>query len=130
MAGLVSLIAGCGGGDGGGGVGSGDSLTLLDVQAQVFAPSCGLAGCHSGAGSPFGLDLSSATASSASLTGTASAEVPGLLRIEPFNATDSYLYMKLINDPRIQGDPMPLNRGVLSTADLNLVASWINEGAN
>lgn len=126
--GLGTLAAGCSGDSGVGSVTAPSEVTLLDVQVQVFSPRCALSGCHTGPGAPFGLDLS-AGASSGNVVGVASAEVPGLLRVEPFQAADSYLYMKLIDDPRILGDPMPLSGGPLSTADLTLVQSWIDQGA-
>lgn len=104
------------------------TVRLLDVQTQVFSPRCALSGCHTGVGAPFGLDLS-AGASAGNTIGVASAEVPSLLRVEPFDPADSYLLMKLIADPRISGDPMPLSGGPLSAADLALVESWIDQGA-
>jgi hypothetical protein len=124
------LAAGCGGSDSTGGVVQNPgTVTLLDVQAQVFSPRCALSGCHTGTGAPFGLDLGSAVSSSANLVGVASAEIPGLMRVEPGNAADSYLYMKITDDPRIQGDPMPLSGVPLSSAELSLIETWITEGA-
>jgi hypothetical protein len=133
VAGLLGAFgAACGGGASGGGglIPPPDDPTLLDVQAQVFTQRCALAGCHAGAGSPFGLDLSNVSDSESNLVGVASAEQPGFQRVEPFNAADSYLYMKLINDPRISGDPMPLSGPPLGDSDLALIEDWINLGAN
>ena len=127
-AGLSLCGAGCGSGSGGGVVQSPSDVTLLDVQAQVFSPRCAVSGCHVGPGAPFGLDLS-AGASAGNTIGVSSGEVPQWLRVEPYNAADSYLYMKLIDDPRILGDPMPASGGPLSAADLDLIATWIDQGA-
>ena len=102
--------------------------TLAQLQAQVFTPRCATAGCHVGPASPFGLDLSTG-ASFGNVVGISSSEVPTLQRVESGNPIDSYLYMKLIADPRILGDPMPLNTAPLSDADLQLIASWIDQGA-
>jgi len=126
--GLV-LATGCGGGSDGGVVTPSASVTLLDVQVQVFGPSCALTDCHTSTNPPHQLDLSSVASSSASLGGVFSGEVSSLLRIEPGNATDSYLYMKLVDDSRILGDPMPLYNPSLGSADLALIETWINEGA-
>jgi hypothetical protein len=131
LAALALLAAGCSGGAGGGGViQESDAVTVLDVQAQVFGPRCALSGCHTGPGAPFGLDLGSVASSTANLVGVASAEVPALLRVEPFDPAGSYLYMKLTAAPGIQGDPMPAAGGPLGPADLALVESWIADGAN
>ena len=121
--------AGCGGGGSGGGVIPSATVTLADVQTQVFSPRCALSGCHAGSGAPFGLDLSSGAAAG-NLIDVASAELPSLLRVEPGDAANSYLYMKVSADPRINGDPMPLNRPPLNAADLELIEAWINQGAH
>jgi len=127
--GLGLLAAGCGGGSGGGVIPAPGSVALADVQTQVFGPRCALSGCHIGPFAPFGLDLGSPSASAENLVGVASEEIPGLFRVEPYDAASSYLYMKLIDDPGISGDPMPLSGGPLGAADLALVESWIDQGA-
>ena len=106
------------------------AVTLLDVQTQVFTPRCALSGCHVGAGAPFGLDLSSVATSAASTVGVASSEMPSLMRIEAFDPTQSYLYLKITDDPSILGDPMPASGGPLSSADIALVQDWIDGGAH
>ena len=106
------------------------AVTMVVVQSQVFTPHCALSGCHTGSGAPFGLDLSSVTASTASLIGVSSAEVPSLMRIAPGDAANSYLYWKVTGNPGIQGDPMPLTGGPLTGGELTLIASWIDGGAN
>jgi hypothetical protein len=127
VAGLGAMVPGCGG-DSGGPSQDLDDVSLADVQAQVLSPRCAVPGCHVGAGAPFGLDLS-AGASEGNLVMVASAEVPELLRVEPRNAADSYLYMKLSGDPRIQGDPMPASGGPLGAGQLQLIEDWIEQGA-
>lgn len=126
---LAALAVGCGG-SGDGGTMSPPGVTLLDVQTQVFGPRCALSGCHVGPGAPFSLDLSSVSASSASLIGVSSAEVPTFQRVVPGDAADSYLFMKITADPRILGDPMPLSGGALGAGDIERIRSWIDGGAN
>lgn len=128
--GLGVLACACSGGSSGSVVSPpARNVRLLDVQTQVFGPRCAHPGCHAGSGAPFGLDLSSVQTSGANLVGVPSAEAPSLNRIEPWNAADSYLYRKITADPRIQGDPMPLQGGPLGAADLDLIATWIDQGA-
>lgn len=108
----------------------GDPPSQLDeIQAAILTPTCARSGCHSGASAPFGLDLT-AGAAWRNLYNVPSAEVPAFDRIEPGNAADSYLFMKITNDPRIQGDPMPAFMAPLSSQEIALIETWINDGAN
>jgi hypothetical protein len=127
---MVATAVGCGGGSNPVSDPPSGVVTLVAVQSQVFTPHCALAGCHTGSGAPFGLDLSSVTASAASVVGVASAEQPAILRVDPGDAANSYLYWKVTANPNISGDPMPLTGGPLSNAQLSLIASWIDGGAN
>lgn len=101
--------------------------TLQAVQVAIFTPRCATSGCHV-SGAPFGLDLSSGLTAGNTI-GVASAELPGFSRITPFDATNSYLYMKVSGDPRLLGDPMPAQGPLLSSQQLQLIADWINAGA-
>lgn len=125
-----AAASGCGGSSGVGSVTGqpSGSVTLLDVQTQVFSPRCATAGCHVGAGAPFGLDLSAGLTAGNTINVPAS-EIPSLMRVEPGDSADSYLYMKVIDDPRILGDRMPGGGGALSAADLELIRDWIDQGA-
>ncbi len=107
---------------------AGGSASFLEVQTQIFDVSCAQSGCHVGAGAPFGLDLSSGL-SYGNTVGVASAEIATFNRVTPGNATDSYLYMKVVDDPRIMGDPMPFGNP-LDQARIDLLREWIEDGAN
>ena len=124
----ILAMTGCGGSDDF--VDPPAAVTLLDVQTQVFTPRCALSGCHVSVGATFGLDLSSVTASAASTVNVASAEMPSLMRIDPFDPGQSYLYLKITDDPSILGDSMPASGGPLSSADIALVEEWIAGGAH
>jgi hypothetical protein len=102
-------------------------ITLSAVQATILTPRCATSGCHS-QGGIFGLDLSSGLTYGATV-GVSAFEMPGLQRVTPFDATNSYLYMKVAGDPRIQGDVMPLSGPPLTTEQLRVIEDWINEGA-
>ena len=104
--------------------------TLLMVQAQVFTPRCALSGCHVTGSPPFGLDLSSVANSTASLIDVTSGERPAMKRVLPGDSANSYVYWKITGNPGIGGDPMPLSGGPLSSGDIDLIASWIDGGAN
>lgn len=131
----IGLVAvGCGGSGNGDPTGGmiappPTTVTMQQVQAQVFSTSCALSGCHQGAGAPFGLDLAPGNAFG-NLVNVPSAEISMFMRVEPFNAADSYLYMKVTNDPRIFGDPMPFLAGPLSPDKVALIEDWIEQGAN
>jgi hypothetical protein len=128
--GALLFACGCSGGSSGGTViDPPDQVTATEVQAEVFGPRCALSGCHVGATAPFGLDLGSVASSTANTVGVASFEVPSLDRVLPGDADESYLYLKLTGDPRIQGDPMPASGGPLGPAELALVRTWIEQGA-
>jgi len=102
--------------------------TLQAVQVSVFTPRCATSGCHVNGG-PFGLDLNTGATASNTI-GVPSAELPGFDRITPFDAANSYLYMKISGDPRLLGDPMPAPpNSLLTPQQQQLVADWINAGA-
>ena len=128
-AGLALAAAGCNGTDPAGPISGSEAVTLATVQSSVFSPSCAVSGCHIGASAPFGLDLSQGNAMG-NVRNVPSAEVPEYDRIEPGRAFESYLYMKVTADERIQGDPMPAGGGSLSAGQLDLLRRWIEEGAN
>lgn len=101
--------------------------TLQAVQVAILTPRCATSGCHV-SGAPFGLDLRSG-ATAGNTIGVASAELPGYDRVTPFDAANSYLYMKVSGDPRMLGDPMPALSAPLSPQEVQLIADWINAGA-
>lgn len=62
-----------------------------------------------------------------------SEQLPDMQLIEPTDPTQSYLYLKLIGDDRIQGMQMPYNpltgEGSLSQAEISDIETWIINGA-
>jgi hypothetical protein len=109
---------------------AGPQPILSDIQAQIFDNQCALSGCHLGAAAPLGLDLAAGRAG-ANLVNVASAEVPGLLRVDPGNPDDSYLIIKLEGDPRIAPgtERMPLGRPPLEPEQIRAIRQWIADGA-
>ena len=105
--------------------------SLDSIQANVFGPTCAVAGCHSGpaGGSlPQGMDLSSADASFASLVGVSSVQNPALLRVSAGDADGSYLVQKLEGTAGI-GQRMPAGGAPLDQATINAIRAWIDSGA-
>jgi hypothetical protein len=131
---LGCLAAGCSGSgeDGTGGMQSTpNAVTLQQVQSAVFTPSCALSDCHRGVSAPFDLDLS-AGQTLGNVVGIPSFEVPEYDRVERGNPEESYVYMKVVGDPRILGDSMP-PLGLapeLSDEQRDLLYRWIQQGAN
>ncbi len=120
---------GCAGSSGPGEFLGGTSSTYRLVQDTILTPSCATNGCHAGNTAPHGLDLSSSQAL-ANLIDVASVEIPGFDRVSPGNAIDSYLFMKVTGDARIEGDRMPAFAPQLGADKLQLLQDWIEQGAN
>ena len=104
--------------------------TLTSIQATVFTPRC--AGCHTGATPgmlPGGMDLSSESASHASLVGVASVEVPSLSRVAAGDADNSYVVHKLEGTQTV-GVRMPAAGPPLAQTTIDAIRQWITDGAN
>jgi hypothetical protein len=121
-------LAACGSGDGF--VGSGGVVGPLapdfdSIQANVFDQVC--EHCHSGANAPVGLRLDAAN-SYASLVGVSSVERPGVLRVAPGDANNSYIIHKLEGTAGI-GERMPAGLPPLPQSDIDIIRQWIGDGA-
>ena len=105
--------------------------TLDSIQANVFAPSCALSGCHDGGGSglPRGMDLSTADASFAALVDVDSVQVPGLPRVSPNDADSSYLIDKLEGNQAAGTSRMPQGGPFLEQTTIDVIRAWIDDGA-
>ena len=133
----VLALAACGGGNGGGAVApppppppppppaAAFGPNFSEIQSAVFTPTCATAGCHSGAGSPQGLNLSAAS-SYGLLVGVASGQMPGIMRVAEGDPDNSYLIQKLEGNA---GTQMPLNRTPLPQIDIDVIRQWITDGA-
>jgi hypothetical protein len=63
------------------------------------------------------------------VVGVPSTERPDLLRVQPFDPTLSYLYLKLVGDGGIDGGRMPLDQAVFDPRYPELIGAWIEAGA-
>lgn len=105
--------------------------TLDDIQTAVFGPTCSVAGCHAGGGAalPGIMNLTSAQASFDNLVNVPSLEVPGAVRVLPFDPDNSYLVQKLegtaaVGDRMPAGSPNPLDPALIAN-----IRQWIADGA-
>jgi len=117
-----------------GGEDSGPAITaptFAELQADVFIPSCGGAGCHdASAEAAAGLDLESDGAWEQLMNGACVNEIAiaeGLRMVEPGDPSNSFLYVK-VTDPMGMGDPMP-PWAPLSDEDIEGIEAWILAGA-
>ena len=104
-------------------------VTLSQLQAQIFAPTC--SGCHSGPTGnslPEGMDLSSTANSFAALVNVASLQVGSLDRVTPGDPGNSYLVQKL-EGTAAAGGRMPQGGPFLNQATIDMVRQWITDGA-
>ena len=100
-----------------------------DSIQQIFTQNCALSGCHAPPSPQQGQDLSDAVTSYALIVGVASNEKPAFMRIAPGDSANSYIVMKLRNDPRKGGQPMPLGAYPLDPALTIKIATWAQQGA-
>lgn len=100
-----------------------------DSIQQVFAENCAFSSCHAGTGPRAGLALDDARTSWLSLVGVASTEDGTFQRVAPGDSANSYLVMKLRNDPRITGFPMPFGAYPMDGPLVERIAVWVAQGA-
>ncbi|HIN96412.1 MAG TPA: c-type cytochrome, partial [Candidatus Marinimicrobia bacterium] len=106
---------------------SGDGLTCnVDYSTQIqpiFTSNCN--GCHIG-GTSGGLNLSVGSSYN-NLVNVTSPNYSPALRVNPSSASTSVLWNKIAGGTN--GSQMPMNGPYLSQADIDLIETWINEGA-
>jgi hypothetical protein len=98
-----------------------------DSVQGVFDAHC--IKCHGGTDPLAGQDLDSSRDSWLALVNVRSNEDTTYFRVAPFDTLDSWLVMKLKNDPRILGSQMPLGDPPLPPAKIAVITGWIAQGA-
>jgi len=98
----------------------------LDVPTTIFQPTCGAAGCHSGAAPQEMLDLASPGVASR-LVNVPEMEVPalGLLLVNSAKPQSSVILTKLQESTLPYGALMPFGGTALSAQQVACVAAWI-----
>ena len=135
---ILGLLSACGGGDGTGldvngrPIGEGGTAppagpTLASIQANVFTPSCAVAGCHGGVAAQRGLRLD-AGFSAANLINVRSPVNSSLVRVVPGQPDASFLIHKLQGTQTL-GDRMPQGGPFLSQTQIDDIRLWILNGA-
>lgn len=102
-----------------------DPLFSQDIQ-PVFTNSCAVSNCHN-ASAQAGLVLLQGQAYN-NIVNVNSTQDPSKKRVEPGNADNSYLVIK-IEGRQTTGGRMPLGGGALSNTQIQNIKNWINRGA-
>ena len=129
--------AGCGAGSGEGLDQNGQPLvsppsalvpTLASIQDNVFSPRCAIPECHGGGNVQFGLRLDPGF-SAGNLINVPSPRDANLIRVIPGNPNGSFIIQKLQGADWLLGNRMPDNGPYLTTATINVIRQWIQDGA-
>jgi mono/diheme cytochrome c family protein/sugar lactone lactonase YvrE len=131
------ILSACGSGrtirseGGGGGSTPSPSVTLAQIQQEIFTPHC--AGCHVDGGSG-PMPLSDAATSYAALVNVdpanGYARRAGKKLVLPGNPAKSFLLHKISGDMEYgEGDRMPQGSNLLSADQISMVRRWIEGGA-
>ena len=105
--------------------GGGLQPTFSSIQDNILTPKCRNAGCHPGGGAPPSLPLQAGAAYARLVNVQSAFAIP---RVDPANANNSALYLKVIGDNSV-GARMPFTRNALSSEETNAIRDWINNGA-
>ena len=107
---------------------SGLAPTLDSIQTNVFNVNCAVPGCHGGTGAQQGLRLDPGF-SAGNLINVHSSQDPNLIRVIPGDPDGSFLIQKL-DGTQTLGDRMPDGGPYLTTATVNVIRQWIQNGAS
>lgn len=126
---LAALLYGCAG-DGPPPSAAGGAFD--QIQTEIFNPNCLSAGCHNAQSQAGGLNLT-AGVSYGQLVNVLSvnpvAQSLGLLRVEPFDADNSFIVIKLTGPGEGEGTRMPQGMNPLPQSQIDMIRSWILDGA-
>lgn len=126
---LALLLGGCAG-DGPPPSGSGSAFD--QIQTEIFNVHCLNAGCHNAQSQAGALNLTPGASYAALIDvvpDNPAAAADGLLRVEPFDPSNSFLLVKLTAPSAAEGARMPLGMPALSQSDIAMIEAWILDGA-
>ncbi len=101
--------------------------TLESIQVNIFSAVCAVK-CHRPPTPKKELNLE-AGAAYENLVSIPSLEIPSMMRVIPGDADNSYIIWKLEGREGIRNKPMPLNLPALPSVQIEVIKTWINEGA-
>ncbi|MEM8486944.1 MAG: hypothetical protein AAF564_15430 [Bacteroidota bacterium] len=104
--------------------------TLSSIQTNIFTTTCATSQCHDSSNPARNLDLSAGQTFGETVN-VASIDLPDLLLIAPGKPDSSYLVWKIEGNANIEGQRMPRGTGAspLSTTNINVIRTWITDGA-
>jgi hypothetical protein len=106
---------------------SGLAPTLDSIQTNVFNVNCAVPGCHGGVSAQQGLRLDPGF-SAGNLINVHSPQDSNLIRVVPGDPDASFLIQKLQGTQTV-GSRMPDGGPYLTTATVNVIRQWIQDGA-
>jgi hypothetical protein len=101
---------------------------IPDSVQSIFTANCAVPGCHVPA-TAFGGEILDADSSYARIVNIPAVQVPARMRILPGDAANSYLVMKITDDPGIIGLSMPRGSPLLADSLQQRVINWVAAGA-
>jgi len=114
------------------GAGSGEGLDQngqpLGTPPNVFSVRCAIPDCHGGGNVQYGLRLDPGF-SAGNLINVPSPRNANLIRVVPGDPDASFLIQKLQGADGLLGDRMPDGGPYLTTATINVIRQWIQNGA-
>jgi hypothetical protein len=119
---LMSIGAGCGGGEASAPI----PPHLGAIEGEIFAHNCTLSSCHGAESPQEGMSLLSPTR--ATLIDVPSTEVPDMMRIAPGDPDGSYLLQKISSTTPLDGVRMPPDQP-LPANKIEAIRLWIAAGA-
>ena len=128
---FCSLSLGCGGEEG---QTSLPEPVLEEIQTVIFEPACATSGCHDAGCTDCGnLDMSSAQLSFENMVEkpvhNGIAKMNGWVNVKPGDPERSFLIRKLRGPGVGEGDAMPSNSETLNEAYIEILETWITDGA-
>jgi len=103
-------------------------VPLSLIQDTIFTPSCATSKCHDSVEPAALLDLTAEEALNA-LVNVKSIVDPNALLVVPGDPDASVLLQKVLALEGIQGNPMPPEGGLLEPCQIDMIRSWIANGA-
>lgn len=126
---LAGLATACGGSDAPATL----EPTLENIQQYVLTPACASSGCHDAVDQAGELDLSEAQVSYDAMVNVPSrnpvAKASGWIMVIPGDPTRSFLMRKMVSPGLGEGDPMPSAAQELHPYYIELIETWIANGA-